>query len=223
MGMAVAALGIVLLWRSIGQPAVDYDALMYHLPLLAEWFQHHTFTVLAQFDVAAVAPGEDVSTTWQVLTGRFPFTWEALRLLFVLPFGEAFAAAVPNLAAWVLLGLAVYRLSVTLGAQRVHGLAAAALLLTVPLIVWHMSSQPVELPLASLFLAGLYLFADYARTRAAVSLALALATTGMLLGVKTSAAAYVACLVAYGIGSVWLVPPANGGEGRRLAPAAGSN
>ena len=122
----------------------------------------------------------------------------------------------PNLVAWLLLGLAVYRLGATLGA-RVHGLAAAALLLTVPLVVWHVPSQHI-VHLAAFFLAGLYLGADYARTRSAVSLALALAATGVLLGVKTRPSRTQRACTAYTLGSALLVRPANAGPGGRPRP-----
>jgi len=177
----LACLGIALLWTVSVQPINEWDSLAYHLPTLAGWYQTGHF--------ARLEPHTS-------LTSAYPCGWEVLAALFLIPFHEDFLVAVPNLMAWVLLGLSVYCISRQLGATTTAGLAGAALTMTIPCVAESVNSIHVDIGLGAGFLAGLYFAILYRESRSRKWLGLALAATGMVIGVKTSGLLYGALLLA---------------------------
>ena len=149
-------------------PITDYDSLAYHLPTMAQWVYARRIARLTHF----------------ASTIRFyPFDWEAVGTLFLLPFGEDVAVAFPNLVAWVIFGVAIHATAVTLGARPAHAAAAALLVLTTPIVREHVNTMHVDLPLAAFFLAAL----SFALTWQP---AFCVAALGLVAGVKTSGLAY---------------------------------
>jgi len=171
---AFGALGLTLLVRLATAPITDYDSLAYHLPAMAKWYQVH----------ALVTPEPIDASRFAAQVGRYPFDWEVLCTLFLLPFREDFLVAVPNLLAWLIFGLATYLLAVELGARRMHALAAAFLLLAMPITRRQVDTMHVDLPLASFFMAGLYFAFAGATTPSPAAAALCLAAAGLVAGVK---------------------------------------
>lgn len=172
--IVISAIAFTLLWQLMTQPITNYDSLAYHLPVMAKWYQTASFSILNELD--------------QI--GRYPYSWEALCALFMLPFCEDFVIAWPNLAAWVILGLAIYRVSREIGVTRIHGMAPAALVLMLPVLTQTVNTMHIDLPLASFIVCGFYWVIYLHRTRSLNSFVLFLATLGMLAGIKTSAPFY---------------------------------
>jgi hypothetical protein len=184
--VATAVTGFVLLQTLATKPTTNYDSLWFHLPAIARWYQTHSFTLL------------DAAGNWifeQEQARVYPYNWHVLSALCVLPFKEDFIAAFPLLIAWVLEGMAVYLLSVKFGSSRIHGLAAASLVLTVPMMLNQVNTIQPDLPLAAIFTVGLYLGLSYHSSRSQSELSLFLATVGMLAGIKITALVYAASLL----------------------------
>ncbi|MEG4109373.1 hypothetical protein [Microcoleus sp. S13_C5] len=183
---ATAVAGFVLLETLASKPITNYDSLWFHLPAIARWYQTHSFTLL------------DAAGNWifeQEQARVYPYNWHVLSALCVLPFREDFLAAFPLLIAWVLEGIAVYLLSVKFGATRIHGMAAASLVLTVPMMLNQVNTIQPDLPLAAIFTVGLYLGLSYHSSRSQSELSLFLAATGMLAGIKITGIVYAASLL----------------------------
>ncbi|MEG4486897.1 hypothetical protein [Microcoleus sp. D2_18a_B4] len=184
--VATAVAGFLLLETLASKPITNYDSLWFHLPAIARWYQTHSFTLL------------DAAGNWifeQEQARVYPYNWHVLSALCVLPFGEDFLAAFPLLIAWVLEGIAVYLLSVKFGATRIHGMAAASLVLTVPMMLNQVNTIHPDLPLAAIFTVGLYLGLSYHSSRSQSELSLFLAATGMLAGIKITGIVYAASLL----------------------------
>lgn len=177
---AIAFAGFVLLERLITQPIINFDSLAYHLPAMARWTQTGTFTILEQF---------------QYNVGFYPYGWEVLCGLLLFPFQEDFLVTLPNIGAWIILGLSVYLLSQMAGAARVYSMAGACLVLTMPLLMQHINTIHVDLPFAAFFMAGLYFLVAFHQRRSVICFVLFLNSLGLLLGIKTSAIVYSALLV----------------------------
>ncbi|WP_333315890.1 hypothetical protein [Microcoleus sp. D3_18a_C4] len=184
--VATAVAGF-LLWKTLAsKPTTNYDSLWFHLPAIARWYQTHSFTLL------------DVAGNWifeHEQAKVYPYNWHVLSALCVLPFREDFIAAFPLLIAWVIEGIAVYLLSVKFGATRIHGMAAASLVLTVPMVLNQVNTIHPDLPLAAIFTAGLYLGLSYHSSRSQSELSLFLAAAGMLAGIKITGIVYTASLL----------------------------
>ena len=184
--VAAAVAGVVLLETLATKPTTNYDSLWFHLPAIARWYQTHSFTLL------------DAAGNWifeHEQARLYPYNWHVLSALCLLPFGEDFLTAFPMLIAWVLEGIAVYLLSVKFGATRIHGMAAASLVLTVPMVLNQVNTIHSDLPLAAIFTVGLYLGLSYHSSRSQSELSLFLAAAGMLAGIKITGIVYAASLL----------------------------
>ncbi|MEG4442018.1 hypothetical protein QUB47_16970 [Microcoleus sp. AT9_B5] len=183
---ATAVAGFLLLETLASKPTTNYDSLWFHLPAIARWYQTNSFTLL------------DAAGNWifeQEQARVYPYNWHVLSAVCVLPFKEDFLAAFPMLIAWVLEGIAVYLLSVKFGATRIYGMAAASLVLTVPMMLNQVNTIHPDLPLAAIFTVGLYLGLSYHSSRSQSELSLFLAATGMLAGIKITGIVYAASLL----------------------------
>lgn len=184
--VATAVAGVVLLETLATKPTTNYDSLWFHLPAIARWYQTHSFTLL------------DAAGNWifeHEQARIYPYNWHVLSALCLLPFGEDFLTAFPMLISWVLEGIAVYLLSVKFGATRIHGMAAASLVLTVPMVLNQVNTIHSDLPLAAIFTVGLYLGLSYHSSRSQSELSLFLAAAGMLAGIKITGIVYAASLL----------------------------
>ncbi len=183
---ATAFAGFVL-WETLAtKPTTNYDSLWFHLPAIARWYQTHSLTLL------------DPAGNWifdHEQARLYPYNWHILSALCVLPFREDFLTAFPSLIAWVLEGISVYLLSIKFGATRIHGMAAASLVLTVPMVLNQVNTIHPDLPLAAIFTVGLYLALSYHSSRSQSELSLFLATAGMLAGIKITGLVYAASLL----------------------------
>ena len=181
--------GLVLLYTTWTIPITDYDSLAYHLPAMASWYQVRSL----------VAP--PALSGWS--GPPYPYGWEVLCTLCILPFREDFFVVFPNVLAWGLLGVATYGVVRRLGGQRVGALAASCLLLYVPAAAANVNTLHVDLPFAAWFMVALYAGVSFVARRWADDLMLFLAALGMLCGIKTSGLAYGLLLV-LGVGGAWI-------------------
>ncbi len=183
---SVVLVGLVLLGNLATKPTTNYDSLWFHLPVIARWYQTGSLTLL------------DAAGNWifeQEQAKVYPYNWHILSVLCLIPFREDFLAAFPLLIAWVIQGLSVYLLSVKFGATRIHGMAASALVLTVPMMLNQVNTIHPDLPLSAIFTVGLYLGLSYYKSRSLSELSLFLASTGMLAGIKITGLVYAASLL----------------------------
>jgi hypothetical protein len=132
---AIVVLGVDLALRLVSQPLVDHDSLGYHLPALARWVQAGALVPLDRTDQIA----------------HYPYSWELLAALFVLPVGQDVLVAAPNLVAWTILGLAVVAGARRLGAPTPHAFAAALCLLALEVTRATMHSLHVDIALVAFF------------------------------------------------------------------------
>ena len=183
---SILLVGMILLERIATQPMTNFDSLWFHLPVIARWYQTGQLTLL---DPAGYWVFEHPDAA------RYPYSWHTLSVLCLLSFKDDFLVGLPMLLAWAILGLATYLLSTYFGATRFYSLAATSLVLSVPMLLNHVTTLHVDLPVASFFTAGLYFALAYYRTRAPLELSLFLATMGVLAGIKTPGVVYAGLLM----------------------------
>ena len=193
IALGIVTVGVGLLIRSIATPITDEDSLAYHLPAMAKWYQTHAFVMLDQF----------YGRRFQI--SRYPYSWEALSSLFLLPLREDFLVTIPNLIAWTMFGSGIYLIAIVLGAGRNAALAFSFLALTMPTVRAHVMTMHVDLALGAFFATGVAFALRAPRDRfTAIAV---LACMGMLAGIKTSGLVYAA-LLAVGFGCAYFIRPA---------------
>lgn len=176
-----AAFTVLILFGNLtSQPITDYDSLYYHLPFIAAL---HSTGGLSTPAVPAIV-------AW------YPYGWETLCALFVLPFGEDLVVALPNLLAWTILGMAIYLLAQRGSESSPLAAMVALLALTQPLVLDQINTIRVDLALAAFFAAGLYFTLHTPRGLAGLSPLLALLSAGLIVALKTTGLLYAALLVA---------------------------
>lgn len=178
--IAISCLGAVLLRKLALQPITNYDSLAYHLPTMMEWYQAGHLPIFSKY------------LTNQI--GYYPYSWELLCLLFIMPFREDFLVSFPNFIAWLIFGLSIYKLSDQLQAGRIYSLAAASLALSVPAVLNNINTMHVDLPMAAFFIVSLYWLTLFIQSPTLISFCLFLMTIGMLVSIKTSGILYAAIL-----------------------------
>ncbi|MGB3291682.1 MAG: hypothetical protein WBB01_01680 [Phormidesmis sp.] len=188
---SICLVGVILLERIATQPMTDFDSLWFHLPAVARWYQTGELTLL------------DPAGHWifeHPDAAHYPYNWHILSVLCLLPFKEDFLVALPMLLAWMMLGLATYLLSAYFGATRFYSVAAASLVLSIPMLINHVTTLHIDLPVATFFMVGLYFSLVYHTTRSPLDLSLFLASMGVLAGIKTPGIIYGGLLVGLLVG-----------------------
>lgn len=173
-------IGIALLWTVGVTPVTDFDSLWYHLPTMVHWYQSGTFATPDKVTVPAY----------------YPFSWELLSLLFLLPFQADAFVAVPNFIAWIIFGFSIYAVSGMCGASRLSSLLACVLTLSAPMVTAHVLSLHVDFPMAAFFLSGLYFLLSCQRSRSSWDYAFFAVSLGLLCGIKTTGLLYGGLLCA---------------------------
>jgi hypothetical protein len=175
--VALVTVGVWLLHHTITTPVRDYDSLAYHLPAVASWYRTGTLDMLGQGSV-----------------DYYPYDFELLALLFVLPFHGHFVVGLAQLLAWSLFGLAIYATATRLGARPLHGLLAASLALMQPIVLRLAGDTlQVDLAFAAAFMVTVYVGLGYASRR--LHWSLLVLSGAWLVGTKTSGFAYLGLLV----------------------------
>lgn len=187
-----AALGLVLLvcggvatWRFLAVPPTNFDSIAYHLPAMVRWVQEAHLVVTPELGNAA----------------RYPFNWELLGAMVFLPLGSDLWVSVPNLAGWLVMGMAVRSMAERAGASEAAAKVCAVTLMATPTVLSRVEAIQPDIALAGFFLAAM-VFVDRARRHGAgADRALALLCLALLTGAKTSGLAYASMVVAF-----WILP-----------------
>jgi hypothetical protein len=154
---------------------------------MAWWYQSGAFELHADLQHAAY----------------YAYGWELLSMLLVFPMREDLYIALPNVFAWLLLGLAVFTLSRANGAKRSQALAAALLLLSMPTLLTRVDATQPDIALAALFVSGIHFGQSALRYSSARSGALCLLCLFMLPGLKMSGLVYApTALISIGLPSM---------------------
>jgi hypothetical protein len=177
----VAGMAVLLVLEELGLPTNDYDSLAYQLPRVVEWYQHGTFL--------------DRPAQWAGWINSYPYGWNTLFFLMVAPLGHDQLSLLPNLMAWLMLGVATYGLARLGGGHRAGSLVAAVLLLLMPLSVINVHSAHNDLPFAGFFLSSIYFSLRAWQQRSPSMALLAGAGAGMMLGCKMSGVGYLIVLL----------------------------
>ncbi|MGA2820187.1 MAG: hypothetical protein ABSF61_05970 [Anaerolineales bacterium] len=145
-GRAVLGLYLLVLLRSAFEGFFlaprEWDALVFHLPIMAEIYQAH-----------AIRPFSSL-VIW---VRAYPFNVELLSLWNLLFLGVDKLVDIPSLPAIVTGALAVYGLSRRWGASRDAALAGACIFAFAPTMVLQQVSSHVDAFMASIFAMGVYL------------------------------------------------------------------
>jgi len=165
---------ISILWQASITPIIDFDSLYYHLPNIAKMYQTGTLERASEFGQISF----------------YPYNWELLSSLFIMPFRSDFQVVFPNLIAWLIVGLAIIIASDELGSSRIFSISTAVIVLSMPIIVNEIDTVKVDLAFAAFFLASFCSSLLFNRTRSSVYVGLLLTTTGMTIGIKMSGFGY---------------------------------
>ncbi len=212
----LAALGVVslvLLDRIATQPFISIDTLWFHGPVVARWYQTGSFTQL------------DPLGNWIIEHPQargYPYNWHILFVLCLLPWRQDIFAALPVLLAWGMLGLSIYLLGRQGGADRLYALAAAGLVLGMPILLNHVTTLHIDLPMAAIYTVGLYYGVAYYHSRCEWHGFLCLAAAGLMAGTKAPGIIYAAVLTSLMLlpmGLGWL--KANADRPRSVGSLAG--
>lgn len=180
---ALAIVAVLLVVKLLLYPTLDYDSLNYHLPVMARWYNTHSLVMEKWHREAFLYFPE-----------YYPYDWEVLGTLFILPAREAFAVMLPNIMAWSLLGLSIFSITKRLGVPSTYALTGSVLVLTTPLAINLLFTLHVDLAFGAFFLAALAcLLAFYGTHKRAAALACGIALA-LAIGTKTTGIIYAALL-----------------------------
>lgn len=172
---------LLLSFRVLILPVTDGDSLWYQLPRVAHWYQQATFA----------RPMEQWGPH-----GRRDQLWNTLFFLALAPVGHDQFVLMPNVLAWLTLGVGTYALGRLVGGHRLGGMFAAVLVLLMPLSVINVQSAHNDLPLGAFFVASVYFTMHGWRYRRGFSLLMALICIAMMAGIKMSGLAYIGLVAA---------------------------
>ncbi len=173
----VVACGVLLCYglQITRGPVNDFDSRTYH-----GW---------AAWALGDARAWIDPSFNLQHALPRYPFMWEGLVGGLARLTNGAGAARVPNLIAWLLLGFAVWRVAVQLGAD-VAAPWAALLMMSSPTVLRQVGGLRVDVPMAAFFMLGLYAIARVWQGGGRGVCALALISIAAMPAVKASGLVY---------------------------------
>ncbi|MBA2482303.1 MAG: hypothetical protein H0V44_16695 [Planctomycetes bacterium] len=175
---ALACAGAAALAGMVCTPTGDYDSWMYQLPQVAESIQKGTLEARQEQWLD--------KQTYERGILYYPGDWSAMFWLTTAPLGRDTLTLLPNLIAWLVLGLATRGLALRSGADRVAALTAAAVVMLMPLCGWNLHSAHVDLALGATLAAMLYFTGEGVAAGGWAERWFALALGGLLVGTKMS-------------------------------------
>ncbi len=144
----------------------DWDALMYHIPLVDQWLQ--TRSLYAPRDATWYNPGNN----------------ELMGLWAVAPFSGDFLIGLNNLPAGMLLSLGGVELARQAGAGRAYACLGGLAVVASYVVFRQLTDAENDVAAAGLFLASIYYALRHARSGGRGTLLLGAAAVGLLAGVK---------------------------------------
>jgi hypothetical protein len=181
---------LLLCLRVLTLPISEWDSLDYQLPRVAQWYQRATF---AQPMDQWGPPNSPINS--------YPYNWNTLFFLALAPVGHDQFVLMPNVLAWVILGVATYSLGRLAGGHRFGAMFAAVLVLLMPLSIKNVSTAHNDLPLGALFVASVYFTVHSWRYKRGPSLLMALLSIAMMAGTKMTGLTYTGLVAVL---SLWL-------------------
>jgi len=160
-------------------PTRNFDSLAYHLPVMARWVDAGRLEVFAELGQVAL----------------YPSHWELLSTLVVLPVGQDLLVSLPNLLAWLQLGLAIFVLARRLGARADASALAAGLVLLMPSVLSRLDAVQPDIALAACFVTALAFALRVPDEGRGLDLLIVILAVGMLPGLKLSGPVFVLMLV----------------------------
>jgi hypothetical protein len=176
---SISFVGLVLIERAVTRPLIDYDSLWYHLPNMVSWYQSSSLKMI-----------DPINEIVFDQTLRYPYNWELLSTLLVIPFKEDFLVTLTKVFSWFILGVSIYRVSIQFGATRLYSLGASSLILTMPFMLFNVNTMQIDIPLSAFFMASLSFAIDYIDNRKISDIWMLVLCLGMLLGIKASSIMY---------------------------------
>lgn len=158
----------------------NYDTLTYHLPRVMYYLGHNS---LAHFETA------DFRQVY------YPFNFNLLQLLCLVYWAPLQAVNFFDVAAWVIAGLAVYRISRLCGGSFDAALLAAWLTCTSTEILAQATSTILDLPAAAAFVCALTFALRWRRSRRASDALLAGLALSLSAGTKLTVAFFGPAMV----------------------------
>ncbi len=193
---------LALAWITATIPTANFDSLGYHLPAVAEFYQHSGVIDL---------PGSRA-------TASYPFGWELASVPLIIPFGHDLLVTWPNVAAWLLLGLATAHLSRLMGADRYASVAGALLVLGTPHLMGRINTVQVDVALAALFVSSCAAAMHVRRGDHRIWTVLLLVLGGMCAAIKFSGIMYWVASLGFLLTTHRVRPHARPRLGRALMP-----
>jgi 4-amino-4-deoxy-L-arabinose transferase-like glycosyltransferase len=172
----LAVLALVAVVAALG-PEIEYDALIYHLTAPKTYVEEHRL-------VSIVHTPETF----------FPKNIEMLFAVGML-LHDDITAKLMHFFLGLLLGITMYAYA-RRSASPIVGLAAAAIFISSPIVLWELKSAHIDVGLAHYLFVALYAFAIYTDSREPRWLALAAVMAGFALGIKYHALFGLASLLA---------------------------
>ena len=233
--LAVALLGLSLLWRAPGRQLDWWPATVPTAWQAGSLFLG-TFVACVSFWRLLEAPTHNYDSfayhlpaiVWWAQAGRFEilpelgqtayyaFNWELLSLHSIFALHSDLLVALPNLWIWSSFGLALVLLARDMGANSASATAAALLLLCSRAVLTRLDAAQPDIALGAFFVTALY-FGRLACTTPSIPIAFtALLACLVVPGIKMSGWVYVA--IAFLLWEFWR--RAAGGSWRRLPRAA---
>jgi hypothetical protein len=170
--LALAAAGAVV-WRLVLAavlPPFAYDALTYHLTVVASWVQS----------------GRIGPNPYAPCCARYPANAEVLFAWPTVLLGRDTLVDAVQIVSALLGSLAVAGLARSAGASRAAALTAASLFLLIPIVLTQANTDYNDLTVAATFLAALHFSARFAAERRLAYAGLAGASAGLAFGTKTT-------------------------------------
>ena len=185
---AILCVAILVLWiasalgaAALASPSTFWDALSYHVPMVTTWSQ-------TGFLQAIYLPFAEIANSY------FPGNGELLYFWSFAAFKNDLLVRMVSLGMWLVLGLAQFRLCRKMGANRQASLFAAILFLTVPIVLAQATEPVLDTASAALFILALGHLYEFGRSGRFDDVALFSVASGLFVGVKYSAPAYVVML-----------------------------
>ncbi|WP_170290900.1 glycosyltransferase family 39 protein [Neomoorella glycerini] len=169
-------------------PPYAWDSLYYHLTAVATWLQS----------------GRIVLSPYTLWANVYPMNTELIFAWNMLFSGSDLLVDLTQLPFALAGGLAVYALGRETGLQQANSAVAACLFFLTPIVLVQSKTCYVDVAFAAMFLAAFYFAYRYYHCPRRVYLLLAALASGLIFGMKASAAPYVATVFLLIIAGNWM-------------------
>jgi hypothetical protein len=199
--LLAAWIGLALAFAALASASTFWDALAYHLPMSVNWLQAGRLE-------PSYVPSTDIANSY------FPGNGELLYLWSLAPLHNDLLVRITCLGMWLVLGIVLFCLCRKLTASSEASLAATILFLFAPIVLAQTTELALDMISTMLFLLAVVHLYDFWQARSWGALCMFSLASGMFLGVKYSAPAYLLLLLAGLLIFLWWARPNISGWGR---------